>query len=62
MTPDEAAALETLLDSLEPAPYHILLERTLAVGIPHYYIIVIGFDIEQVGQAYGHLHHSAVVI
>ena len=45
MTAHEAAAFETFLDGLESAPDHILLQGTLAVGIPDYYIVVIGFDI-----------------
>ena len=38
---DKSAALETFLDGLQTASEHILLEFTLAVGIPYLDIVVV---------------------
>ena len=58
---DEAAAAEALFDGFEAAADHVFFHGAGAVGVPDDDVVVVGFDVVEVGEADGEAHDAAVV-
>lgn len=62
VTSDQAYALEAVLYSLKTTTEHVVLQCSLTVCVPDFYVVVVRLDVVEIFRTYRELKAAAVVI